>query len=54
MNDDFDDFDADRLLFPQTIYNHRNRWIHTEGMRLEQDSGTNYNRNDTQISEAGS
>ena len=54
MNDDFDDFDADRLLFQLTIYNHRHRWIHTETMRLERESGTNYNRNDAQISEAGS
>ena len=53
MNDDFDDFDADRLLFQLTIYNHRHRWIHTETMRLERESGTNYNRNDNQISAFG-
>ena len=53
MNDDSDDFDADRLLSHMTINHHRHRWIHTETMRLERDSGTNYNRNDTQISEGG-
>ena len=55
MNDDFDDLDADRdrLLSHMTINHHRHRWIHTETMRLERDSGTNYNRNDAQISEAG-
>ena len=51
VNDDFDDFDADRLLFQLTIYNHRHRWIHTETMRLERESGTNYNRNDSENSE---